>query len=127
MSLPADSFDVVLCQMGLQFVPDKVSALRETKRVLAPGGRLVANAPGPTPPMFAALGEVLAQHVDPRCAAFVNAVFSLDDPDALRAMMTAAGFEDITVDRTQKCLRLPEPEAFLWQVHAQHTARRHGR
>jgi ubiquinone/menaquinone biosynthesis C-methylase UbiE len=35
------AFEVVFCQQGLQFFPDRVSALREIYRVLTPGGRLV--------------------------------------------------------------------------------------
>src|SRR5690606_34921382 len=35
------AFDVVLCQMGLQFMPDRVAALKEMHRVLVPGGRLI--------------------------------------------------------------------------------------
>lgn len=40
-SLPfADhSFDALACQYGVMFFPDKVRAMREAKRVLAPGGR----------------------------------------------------------------------------------------
>src|SRR6185369_13183349 len=37
------SFDVVLCQFGLMFPPDKPQAFREARRVLAPGGVLLAN------------------------------------------------------------------------------------
>ena len=45
MSLPfADhEFDVVVCQFGAMFFPDRVRAFREARRVLAPGGRFVLN------------------------------------------------------------------------------------
>ena len=37
------SFDVVLCQQGLQFFPDKAVALQEMRRVLDRGGRLALS------------------------------------------------------------------------------------
>ena len=37
------AFDVVVCQFGLMFLPDKPLGFREARRVLAPGGRLLAN------------------------------------------------------------------------------------
>lgn len=113
------SFDVVLCQMGLQFIPNKVQALKEIRRVLGPRGRVVLNLPGPIPELFVAMRDALARHVDPQCAGFVNVVFSLHDGDQLRGLMAEAGFSDIAVERTQKMLHLPAPEAFLWQyVHS---------
>jgi ubiquinone/menaquinone biosynthesis C-methylase UbiE len=42
--LPAASFDVCLCLQGLQFFGDRLSALREMRRLLAPQGRLVISA-----------------------------------------------------------------------------------
>jgi SAM-dependent methyltransferase len=36
-------FDVVACQFGVMFFPDKPAAFAEVRRVLAPGGRLVLN------------------------------------------------------------------------------------
>jgi SAM-dependent methyltransferase len=36
----AGSFDVVLCQQGMQFFPDQPAAVREMRRVLRPGGRV---------------------------------------------------------------------------------------
>ncbi|GMO92884.1 methyltransferase domain-containing protein [Bradyrhizobium sp. TM239] len=39
----AVTFDVVLCQLGLQFFPDQGMALREMRRVLLPGGRLAVS------------------------------------------------------------------------------------
>jgi ubiquinone/menaquinone biosynthesis C-methylase UbiE len=40
-SLPENSFDAVLCGLGLMYVPDAVNALTQMKRVLRPGGRVV--------------------------------------------------------------------------------------
>lgn len=115
MPLPDDAFDVVLCQMGLQFMADKPAALSEMRRVLAPGGRILVSAAGPTPPPFAVMADALATHVRPEVAGFVHAVFSLDDPEELRELLDAAGFTDVVVDRHRKTLRLPPPQDFLWQ------------
>jgi ubiquinone/menaquinone biosynthesis C-methylase UbiE len=40
LAIPSASFDVVLCQQGLQFFPDRMLALQEMRRALRPGGRL---------------------------------------------------------------------------------------
>lgn len=41
LALPDASFDVVLCALGLMYLPDPEQALREMRRVLRPGGRIV--------------------------------------------------------------------------------------
>ncbi|HWZ89806.1 MAG TPA: class I SAM-dependent methyltransferase, partial [Polyangiaceae bacterium] len=40
LGFAAAEFDLVLCQHGLMFFPDRVKALREMRRVLTDGGRL---------------------------------------------------------------------------------------
>ena len=40
LPFPAATFDVGLCQYGLEFFPDRSQGLREIARVLVPGGRL---------------------------------------------------------------------------------------
>jgi ubiquinone/menaquinone biosynthesis C-methylase UbiE len=120
-SLPlADgSFDVVLSSLGLQFVADKVSALREMRRVLARDGRLAIATVGPTPPLFAILEQALARHLKPEVAAFVRAVFSLHEPQELEQLTTGAGFRDVEVRSKALSLTLPGPAEFLWQyVHS---------
>jgi ubiquinone/menaquinone biosynthesis C-methylase UbiE len=119
MPLPDASFDVVLCQMGLQFMPDKPAALREMRRVLARGGRLILNLPGPTPRLFTIMGEALARHVGAEGAGFVNHVFSLHDTAEIQNLVSGADFHDVSVQSDTKPLRLPAPEEFLWQyVHS---------
>src|SRR3546814_11085404 len=79
MPLPDASFDVVLCQLGLQFMPDRQAALREMRRVLVDGGRLAFNVPGPMPRIFAVMGEAIARHVGAQAAGFGGQVFSLHE------------------------------------------------
>lgn len=40
LDLPDASFDAVLCRLGLMYMPHPVTALREWRRVLRPGGRV---------------------------------------------------------------------------------------
>lgn len=119
--LPLDdgSIDVVLCQMGLQFVPDKPAALREMRRVVKQKGRVLLNLPGPTPPPFVTLANALARHLNPQAGGFVNQVFSLHKTDEITRLIENAGFRDVTVTADTKTLRLPPPDEFLWQyIHS---------
>src|SRR5438093_11229229 len=94
LPLADESFDVVLSSLGLQFVPDKASALREMWRVLVPDGRLAIATVGPTPPLFAILEQALARYVKPEVAAFMKVVFSLYEPQELGQLTSGAGFRD---------------------------------
>ena len=114
MQLPDATFDVVLCQMGLQFIPKKHAALSEMRRVLAPGGRLILNLPGPTPKLFVIMGDELARCISAQAAEFVNQVFSLHDTAEIHKLIDGAGFRDVSVQSDIKSLHLPPPEKFLW-------------
>jgi ubiquinone/menaquinone biosynthesis C-methylase UbiE len=115
MPLPDASLDVVLCQLGLQFISAKLAALREMRRVLAPTGRVLISVPGPAPALIAILAEALAEHIGPGAAGFARLVFSLYDEDEISELLDAAGFVDVTVERARKDLPLPAPADFLWQ------------
>ena len=116
-SLPfeAGSFDVVLCQLSLQFVRDQARAIGEMHRVLAPGGRVVLNVPGPTEPLFETLADALDRHVAPEAAHFVRAVFSLHDEAGIEELLEDGGFRDIDARAYTRDLPLPAAKDFLWQ------------
>jgi ubiquinone/menaquinone biosynthesis C-methylase UbiE len=119
MPFPDESFDVVLCQLGLQFVQDRDAALREMRRVMAPGGRAMVSLPGPVAPLFAAVDQVFARHLGPQAAGFIRAVFSLYDPVELRELFVTSGFHDVEITEAKATLQLPPPAQFLWQyVHS---------
>jgi SAM-dependent methyltransferase len=116
MPLPDAAFDAVVCQQGLQFIPDKLAALHEMRRVLAPDGRLVlsvwrsvAHAPG-----FRVLQEALASRIGVEKAALPP--FSLGDGQTLRALVTRAGFREVREVRVRadvKLSRYPSAEHFV--------------
>jgi ubiquinone/menaquinone biosynthesis C-methylase UbiE len=118
LPFPDGAFDIVLCQLGLQFFPDRLGALREMRRVLAPSGRALVLVPGPAPAIFVILEEALAAHFTPEVAAFVQVVFSLHQPDELRGLLTDAGFRQSDARAHSTTLPLPSPEEFLWQYVA---------
>lgn len=119
MPLPDATFDVVLCQLSLQFMPDRFAALQEMRRVLVQNGRMLLNLPGAAGPVFAILAEAMERHVSPEAAGFVRKVFSLHDASELQRLASAAGFRDVAVESNVKMFRLPAPAEFLWQyVHS---------
>ena len=56
-------FDVVLCQQGLQFFPDKALALREMRRVLRRGGRLALSVWNNAGLYNTAVGKALSSYL----------------------------------------------------------------
>ena len=115
LPLPDASFDAVLCSLALQFFPDKVAALEEVRRVLAPGGRVAIGTPGPIPPLMADLHEVIDRHLGAEAAGFVHAVFTLHDPAEVEKLLTAAGFAEVEAEHRALPVRLDGPANFLWQ------------
>ena len=100
----ADSFDVVLCQFGLQFFPDPRAALREQMRVLVDRGRLALNVFSPIErnPAAQALSNALDRHVAPGASQSKRAEHALADPAELEALVARAGFEEIRIETVTK-------------------------
>jgi SAM-dependent methyltransferase len=98
------SFDVVLCQQGLQFFPDRTAAAREMGRVVRVGGHVVVStwaaehALGLFGPMAEILSEVGLD--EPYPGAFDPSSYSLSSP-ALAELLDQAGLRDVAVETVE--------------------------
>ena len=109
LPFPDDSFEVVLCQQSMQFIPDKLRALQEMRRVLMPSGRLVFTAWSEPFPINAALAEVLKRHVNAETATSCLAPFAwgASGRDPIRELVSEAGFRDIEMEVIVSTICMP--------------------
>jgi len=111
--LPDASFDVVLCQQGLQFFPDKLVALWEMRRVLVHGGRLALSVWNSTGLYNAALGEALARFVGNEAGTKFCASRQVPAKEDLQRLATEAGFCDVEVRVNRLDIHLPRLIGFI--------------
>jgi ubiquinone/menaquinone biosynthesis C-methylase UbiE len=107
LPFPEGSFDIVLCQQGLQFVPDPSTALREMHRVLVPGGRLACTVFSEVPVYYVVLADALARHVSAAAATSCLSRYTLQDTTTLLTLVDAAGFGAITIRVLEVHRRMP--------------------
>lgn len=98
---PAASFDGVLCRWGLMLMADPAAALRESRRVLRPGGRIALaawNGPERNPWASLPARELRERGLAEAPVPGEPGMFALADPDRIRALLAGAGFTEIDVD-----------------------------
>lgn len=114
LALPAGSVDAVLCQQGLQFVRDKVTAVTEMRRVLRPGGQILVAvwiADERLEP-FDSYGESLRREAidEPFPHAWDSNSFKMS-ADRLREVFDAAGAGPVEITSDSRDSVWPAPDA----------------
>ncbi len=108
-------FDVVACQFGAMFFPDRVAAYREARRVLKPRGHFFFNVWDKiSDNEFAdVVTQALAAFFPQDPARFLaRTPHGYHDVEKIRADLTAAGFADVsieTVDHRSKAASPSDP------------------
>lgn len=107
-------FDLVVCQQGLQFFPDRDAGASEMRRVLAPGGRAVVavwqslDQQGLFQQLVETQSRVLNLPLEQTAVPF-----SFGDPAALRTAFEDAGFANVEVIEHEVVGKFPEPAEFV--------------
>jgi len=102
LALPDASFNVVLCALGLMYMPDPEQALQEMCRVLRPGGRVALAVWGERSSCgWSALFPIVdAEVASELCPLF----FRLGQQDTLARLCSDAKFESVRQYRIKKTL-----------------------
>lgn len=110
-------FDAMTCSFGLFFLPDMPAALREWRRVLRPGGRLVLTgfAAGVFQPLAGLFCEGLASCGGPMLSPEDFGWQRLADPAVVGQLLADAGFEAIESSTEQLGYHLQSPQDW-WEV-----------
>ena len=114
LALPFDdaSFDVVACQFGVMFFPDRVRGYAEARRVLKSGGRLFFNVwtrieDSEFPDIVVQALARVFPHDPPRFLA--RTPHGYHDQALIRSDLQRAGFNGITIDVVDHVSRAPSP------------------
>jgi ubiquinone/menaquinone biosynthesis C-methylase UbiE len=114
LPFPAESFDLVVCQFGMMFFPDKVAANREAWRVLGSGGRYLFLTfdrleHNPVPK---ATEEAVAEMFPEDPPDYMErGPFSYADPLLIEEDLRSAGFTDIRVETSTSSSRVDARDA----------------
>ena len=109
LPFPAGKFDLVLCQLGLQFFPDQGRALREMRRVLTSSGRIALSVYSPIERTPGANAFVLAldRVLGPTASKIKRGEHSFNTPDELEKLLIDARFSNVEVQTVVQQIAFP--------------------
>jgi ubiquinone/menaquinone biosynthesis C-methylase UbiE len=109
------SFNAVVCQFGIMFVPDKTVCAREARRVLKPGGVFLFNVWDSMEhnDLGRIAHETITSFFENDPPAFYQVPFGYHDQREIKRVLEDAGFRDVRLDVVAKIggASLPEDAA----------------
>jgi SAM-dependent methyltransferase len=123
IDLPTATMDGVICRFGYMLLVDPEAALRETRRVLKPGGRVafaVWDALDRNPWMKVIRDALVAQDLAPAAVTDGPGPFALGSEAAVVELLDATGFEDAEVAGLDLVVGAPSLDA--WWDHVMQTS-----
>ena len=112
LSFSGESFDAVLCNLGLMFFPDPMRGLSEFRRVLRPGGRVAVSVNTVVERSYNHQINVIISRYVPSLAEAVTRTFALGDASRLQSLFSEAGFADIETHTVRHTFVLPSFDAY---------------
>lgn len=102
-------FDVIACQFGVMFFPDKLKSYSEVLRVLNPGGHYVFNVWGSwdNNPFAEIVHNIIADFFPDDPPGFYHVPFGYHDVGQIHDALTAVGFQSVTVTKKEIESRIP--------------------
>jgi ubiquinone/menaquinone biosynthesis C-methylase UbiE len=100
-----ESFDLVVCQFGVMFFPDKVRGNAEARRVLRDGGRYLLVIWDKVERNLATMvaGRAVAEMIPGEAGRFYERIpFKYHDPALIEQDLRAAGFERIDIETVER-------------------------
>jgi ubiquinone/menaquinone biosynthesis C-methylase UbiE len=106
------SFELVLCQHGLQYFNDPGHAIAEMRRVLTPSGRLAVNVFSSLSdnPFFQTFDQHVIRHLG---ASLLEQWFSFGSEQHLESLMSAAGCNGVTTGQRIHNVAFPDAHTFV--------------
>jgi len=104
LPFPDASFDVVVCQFGVMFFPDRPGAHGEARRVLKPGGRYIFNVWDKLAhnPVFEVVHRAVADLYPARPPGFIaRTPCGYNDEVVIREDLSRGGFEACTIETVE--------------------------
>jgi len=112
LSFPDESFDAVLCNLGLMFFPDPVRGLSEFRRVLRPGARAAVSVNTVVERSYNHQINIIISRYVPSLAEAVTRSFALGGASQLQLLFNEAGFADFETHTVRHTFVLPSFDAY---------------